>query len=107
MTILGPVFWYDLIRNGRRTRYVVFRCLYVLLLFLVFWMIYRQYAGQVRLLGRAGTVSQADLAAFGERFFGYFLLLQYAVLLVVTPVYVASAIAEEKQRGTLEYALTT
>src|SRR4051812_5765561 len=107
MTVLGPVFWYDLIRNGRRTRYLVLRCVYVLLLLFAFWLIYQEYSRQLRSQGIGGGrgFSQADMAVFGEQFFGYFLLIQYAVLILVTPAYVVSAIAEEKQRRTLEFML--
>lgn len=109
MMVLGPVFWYDLIRNGRRTRYLVLRCLYVALLLFAFWLIYQEYGMQLHAQGVGGRngFSQADMAVFGERFFGYFLVIQYAILILVTPAYVASAIAEEKQRKTLEFMLTT
>src|SRR6516165_4368090 len=39
LKLLGPVFFYDLIRTARRGRYVLLRCGYAgLLAFVLFWM---------------------------------------------------------------------
>jgi ABC-type transport system involved in multi-copper enzyme maturation permease subunit len=47
------------------------------------------------------------LSAFAELFFYFFMLSQFIVLVLITPAYVGDAIAEEKERRTLDYLLTT
>jgi ABC-type transport system involved in multi-copper enzyme maturation permease subunit len=103
--LFGPVLPYDMIRMARRSRYLVMRCFYIMILLAVLYIVYQSFAWTVSTMGSRMTA--AELAQFGESFFGYFLLTQYIVILLITPAYVAGAIAEEKQRKTLEYMLAT
>ena len=57
--------------------------------------------------GGRGTVSPVKLAEFATNFFYAFQALQYLVVVVLTPAYVAGCIADEKDRKTLEFLLTT
>ncbi len=46
-------------------------------------------------------------ALFAEMFFSVFMMVQLALVTLLTPAYVAGAIAEEKERKTLEFMLAT
>ena len=103
--VLGPVFFYEMVRTGRRTRYFVLRTLYsILLAFLVlnfFSMFATNYGGGVQ---RGSIRESADIAS------GYFLTVtwvQFVVLCLVTPAYVAGSISQEKEKKTLEFVLAT
>jgi ABC-type transport system involved in multi-copper enzyme maturation permease subunit len=103
LKLFGPVLFYDLIRSARRSRYVWLRCLYAASLIFILYLDYRQL-----FIGPAARgVSRQTMAAFAEQFFFKFALLQFGVVVVLTPIYSASAIAEEKERKTLEFLLAT
>jgi len=120
--MLGPVFEADLRRNSRRPRLIVLRTFLVILLLLFLWLAYESslgegssYSGTRNYTFRGGSTlvptalerRTAQLAEFGSKFAGFYVLIQFVFLVLVGPAYVASAIAEEKQRGTLEYLLAT
>jgi ABC-type transport system involved in multi-copper enzyme maturation permease subunit len=110
--LLGPVLSCELLRCGRRERYVLFRCLYAaVLLGVLGWAYLSWFAGRgdsVRdLLWVEGVLSPTDLPKFAGRFFTAFLTAQLVVVLLLTPVYVAGAVAEERERRTLEFLLAT
>lgn len=100
MKLLGPVLWYDLIRMVRRTRSFVLRCLYPLLLLGILFLMYENQLMR-------GQVPPARLAQFAESFFTVFMIVQFALILFLTPAYTAGTIADEKQRGTLEFLMAT
>lgn len=103
MHLFGPVLRYDLVCTARRARYFVMRFFYALLLFLALYVFYI-----TRLKGvTAEKVAQKLLIDFAELFSYVYLLIQYLLVVIMTPAYVGSAIAEEKERRTLEYLLTT
>jgi ABC-type transport system involved in multi-copper enzyme maturation permease subunit len=101
--LFGPVLFYDLITAARRGRYVLLRCGYALALLLV---LYTAYAGLGE-TGRMGRLTASDIARFGESFFSIFMLAQFAAVVLFTPAYCGGAIADEKDRQTLEYLLAT
>jgi ABC-type transport system involved in multi-copper enzyme maturation permease subunit len=109
-SLLGPVFFYDLVRTSRQGRHIVLRCAYaVLLLSVLFVIYYNRFGGRVQPLDLFGAVSisKNELPNLVAAFFSGFLGAQMAVVFVLTPVYVAGAIAEERERRTLEFLLTT
>jgi ABC-type transport system involved in multi-copper enzyme maturation permease subunit len=98
--LVGPIMFYDVLRSGRRGRYILMRSAYAgLLLFLLV----SQWLGYTREFGRS-RVAEAQLA---QGFFQMLMVTQLAAVLVLTPVYVAGAIADEKNRGTLDDLLAT
>jgi ABC-type transport system involved in multi-copper enzyme maturation permease subunit len=107
--LLGPLFYYDLIRLARRGRIILPRCAYGLLLLVGLFLAYH---GR---FGNPGPVSPApgvqidprQMARFAEHYFLVVLILQAAAVLVLTPAYLAGAIAEEKEQQTLELLFTT
>src|SRR5262249_47251743 len=133
-TFFSPVLIYNLIRTGRRGRYVLLRCLYALVLLVILGSVYVQNsASNIRplpnyrlrvgssfyvagsttyMLGSTtfedyGAARRAELARFAEAFFSTFILVQLLAVVVLTPAYTAGTIAEEKDRKTLEFLLAT
>lgn len=120
--LLGPVFYYDLLRHSRKGRNLLLRCLFVLLLFGLLALTYYTYGEllQANIQARQAwsqlppaqkmllpPVRQLDTSAFGETFFSYYFVVQYVVIVLITPAMVAGAITEEKQRQTIEYLFTS
>lgn len=109
----GTLLVYDLVRAARRGRHASLRCIYAtLLLGCLFWSytswVYRPRGTVGPAAGVAGPQVQArQMARFATSFFGTFLGVQFAAVLIFTPVFVASAITEEKERRTLEFLFTT
>lgn len=103
MHLFGPVLRYDLVRTSRRARYFAMRFFFALLLFLTLYVFYVQKLGSIT-VERAARQALIDFAEL----FGYaYLIIQYLLVLLLTPAYVGSAIAEEKEKRTLEYLLAT
>lgn len=103
--LFGPVLFYDMLQVGRRSRYIFFRTLYTIFLGLVlawvWWLWYLSYAWDGK------GVPALRMAEFTESFFFTFMVVQLVLVVVLTPVYVAGCIAEEKDRKTLEFLLAT
>lgn len=107
LRLFGPVLFYDLVRLGRRSRYIVLRCLYIgFLLLLLFW-VYSMWDLESRYQYGRSTPRANEMARFAESFFFTLMTVQLAVVLILTPAYLAGAIAEEKDRKTLEFMLAT
>jgi ABC-type transport system involved in multi-copper enzyme maturation permease subunit len=107
LRLFGPVLFYDLLRMTRRSRYFMLRCFYASLLVALFYWLYVRWSSMHvnRFLPLA--LQKRDLAEFAEMFFNAFMALQFLAVAVLTPVYVAGSIAEEKGRRTLEFVLAT
>lgn len=130
--VLGPVLLYDLVTNARRGRYVLFRTLYAAVLLAVLWVVYHEQSSRPAVnvpvgfaknpggqwapifsgLGPGPVVAFAvprstELARFAESFFAAFIAVQLAAVLLFTPAVTAGAVAEEKERRTLDDLLTT
>jgi ABC-type transport system involved in multi-copper enzyme maturation permease subunit len=103
--LFGPVFFYDLVRTTRRGRSFLLRCAYVAALLVALFLLYSRWAGG-DLLGEA-RVPRDQLAGFAESFFTTFLVVQLAAVFLLTPAYTGPAIAEEKERRTLEHLLAS
>jgi ABC-type transport system involved in multi-copper enzyme maturation permease subunit len=101
IALLGPVLFYDLVTSSRRVRYILLRCLYAGALLLVLSMAYSQFQLRSRIF--AGK----DLAKFAETFFHVFMIVQFVAVGLLTPAFCAGAIAEEKERHTMEFLLAT
>jgi ABC-type transport system involved in multi-copper enzyme maturation permease subunit len=100
LLLFGPVFFYDMVRSARRGRYILLRCAYACLLLLVlFWVFTTAF--------RYHDNSLQTMSQLAESYFESIMLVQLLAVLLLTPVYVAGAIADEKERRTLEYLLAT
>jgi ABC-type transport system involved in multi-copper enzyme maturation permease subunit len=107
LRLFGPVLFYDLVRSGRRARYFVLRCLYALGLFLLLLWVYSLWEASNPGRDRSvGDQSQAQVQLAEQVFLAY-AVAQFVAVCVLTPAYVAGAVAEEKERRTLEFLLAT
>jgi ABC-type transport system involved in multi-copper enzyme maturation permease subunit len=108
---VGPMFFYDLMRLARRGRSTLLRCTYALLLLGCLYLIYMNRfpieAAFQNLFRLRPKMRLEDLAEFAGTFATGIFALQSAAVLVLTPAYVSGAIAEEKERRTLELLFTT
>src|ERR1043165_5951565 len=102
--LFGPVLFYDMVRTARRSRYSIIRILYGGTLFFIlcymFLLLFLNTRNRLHL-------QQREIAVLAEMFFATFMLLQLGMVILLTPAYVAGAIAEEKDRKTLEFLLAT
>jgi ABC-type transport system involved in multi-copper enzyme maturation permease subunit len=103
LTLFGPVLFYDLVSVARRGRYALLRGIYGLAMLLTLFVVYRNYE---QALGPAG-VNTSGMADFAQAFFFTFISVQFLAVLLLTPAYTAGAIAEEKDRQTLEFLLAS
>jgi ABC-type transport system involved in multi-copper enzyme maturation permease subunit len=105
----GPVFFYDLVRSSHRGEQVGHRCLYAILLICVlagvYWSWFPNLGIEHLMRSRSMTVSQR--ARLAGSFFTSFMTAQFAIVFLITPLYTASAIAEQKERRTLDFLLLT
>lgn len=108
----GPMLVYDLVRTTRRGQAIGHRCFYAVVILVTFFLVYWSWAPTEdwRTLFwepmRLGVMPE-ETARFANHFFNVFMVVQLGVLLLVTPIYTATAVAEEKERRTLEFILTT
>ena len=103
--LFGPVLFYDLIRLARRGRYALLRCLYALFLLLMLYSVYSSH--RMAIVAGGGRLRASDMASLAESFFSVFMVAQFLAVGLLTPVYVAGAVCEEKERRTLEFLLAT
>jgi ABC-type transport system involved in multi-copper enzyme maturation permease subunit len=130
LPLSSPVFYYDLIRSARAGRQTLWRILYASALLLMILLLYLQWFpenvqrtyrdpyGVHRTLNETSrpgilaifdpaAVPPAYLSRMAEAFFIRFLIVQLAVVFVLTPACTAPALADEKDRRTLEFLFTT
>jgi ABC-type transport system involved in multi-copper enzyme maturation permease subunit len=102
----GPVFNAELITTSRRARYYVLRSAYGLLLLFFIW---ESNSSMLEPLatdpGRELTIQ--EMSRLGWVLFATFLSTQAICVLVLTPALVAGVIADERQRKTLDYLLSS
>jgi ABC-type transport system involved in multi-copper enzyme maturation permease subunit len=105
----GPVFFYDLVRSSRRGEQVGHRCVYALLLVGVLATVYLSWFPNQALtyLLHSTSMTLGARARFAASFFTSFMSAQLVVVFLITPLYTASAIAEQKERRTLDFLLIT
>ena len=111
VSLVGPIFWYDLARLARRNRTALLRFVYGL--FLMAWLYVALSASfpgysHYRMWFQPGPrVSPSVMAGFAINAVAAVVGVQGAAVFVVTPAYLANAIAEESESGTLELLFTT
>jgi ABC-type transport system involved in multi-copper enzyme maturation permease subunit len=111
LALVGPLFFYDVVRLARRGRSTLLRCTYALLLLMGLYVVFTQhFPGEdpFALTPDPHSVMPIqEMARFAQTFVTTFLVLQSVAVLVLTPAYLAGAIAEEKDRRTLDLLFTT
>ena len=107
---VGPLFFYDMARLARQGRTNLLRSFYAFgLLGLLCFLVFDSFPTQSRhlLSGQDFSLSISQWASFSRQFAVAFLSVQSLAILLLTPAYLGSAIAEEKERGTAPLLLTT
>ena len=102
--LLGPVFNAELLTTARRARYYVIRLLYGLI---ILFQVYLSYQGNLWRYAPGQQLPINELAEFGRQIFDAFSVLQLVVVVLLTPALVGGTIADERQRKTLHYLLTS
>jgi ABC-type transport system involved in multi-copper enzyme maturation permease subunit len=99
--MIGPVFTREAIAAPRRTRWYITRAVYVAVLLLLICTAWLVLAGTqvVRNIG--------DMARFGTLLFQILAPLQLALAMFFAALLTASAVAQEKDRGTFDLLLLT
>jgi ABC-type transport system involved in multi-copper enzyme maturation permease subunit len=110
--LFGPVFLFDLVRSTRRSNFALLRSGYAAAILLVLFAVYSVYvesrAGSLwETLWSPSSVPFRQITRFSETFFYTFAGVQFAAIVLLTPVCTAGAIAEEKELRTLEFLLAT
>jgi ABC-type Na+ efflux pump permease subunit len=106
LSLLGPLFMFDLLRTTRRSRYLLLRVYCYFVLVLLFCVVVTWTSG-TRVNLRVNLRSTHRAAQTAENVFYFFLLSHLALSGLFTPGYVASALTEEKERNTLEALMAT
>jgi ABC-type transport system involved in multi-copper enzyme maturation permease subunit len=108
--LFGPILFYDLVSTARRGRQVIVRCAYIAALLVMLFLLYAEWFGRggdlISLLSTE-RIDRNQVTAFNDSFFQKFMAVQYLVIVLLTPGITAGAVAEEKERRTLEYLLAT
>lgn len=101
--MLGPVFYYDLVRQSRRHFVPIARVLYLFGLYAVLLMGGLNWSHN----SSGAPLPQGSIARFLEQFFSAFLTVQFLVVAALTPALTAGAISEEKESQTLPFLLAS
>jgi len=97
--MLGPHFYYDLIRLARKNSTLFLRCGYLLALLFGWWFVYED---------RIGTRYHfLEFERLATKYTNALLILQYTLIVLLTPMYLAGTVMEEKENRTLELLYQT
>lgn len=92
----GPLFWWELRRESRKGVGYFPRTVYTAGLLLVLYLV----------MGRT-EITQKRISYLCDSCASYYIMLQYLAVFLLTPIYVAGAIIEDRQQRTLSLLLTT
>lgn len=106
LKLFGPVLFYDMVRSGRRGRFILIRVVYACLLFFFLFFIFQSHRNIYR-RHYSDVISPQRAARLAQDYFEMFMATQLIAVFLLTPAYVAGAIADEKNRRTLEFLLAT
>src|SRR5262249_3938132 len=108
---VGPLFWYELRRSARRGRESWMRCIYGSFLLVGLFLVYaNSLAGHGYNpweIFEGASLPRSEMPDFANSCFVALMTSQLIAVVLLTPAYTAGAIAEEKERQTLELLLTT
>jgi ABC-type transport system involved in multi-copper enzyme maturation permease subunit len=105
---VGPLFGWELLRLGRRGTPTAVRVVVAMLLLAVLWVVYQsRFPSFERISWRDHTAIGNELTQFAEAFALVFMQAQLALIVLLTPIFVAGGIVEEQDRKTLEFLLAT
>jgi ABC-type transport system involved in multi-copper enzyme maturation permease subunit len=98
---VGPLLPFEIVRLARQRRAMVLRCVYILGLLAVLYAVFPASAQ----LSLAKGEHPGELNHFAAKFSQVFLFAQAVLILFITPIYLAGAITEEKEKRTLDFLL--
>jgi ABC-type transport system involved in multi-copper enzyme maturation permease subunit len=103
--LFGPVFFYETMRLSRRGRLFGLRIAYAGTLLVLIFLTYQQHMERFGL--HEGpferiAMDPREIAKLATAIFSAFMIAQTIAVFLLTPVFTATAIVEEKERGTLE-----
>jgi ABC-type transport system involved in multi-copper enzyme maturation permease subunit len=101
--VIGPVLYQEMLLASRRTRQYVFRWIYAGWMTFQFLGLAFIYFMQTVFLPESTDLTVPVCSVITR----VFVLQQFILLILTTPVFVAGAVTDEKTRGTLQYLLTT
>jgi ABC-type transport system involved in multi-copper enzyme maturation permease subunit len=108
--LLGPLFFYDLVRTARRNRLIPIRCVYAtaLMVLLIYYgsMFASGFENGEDLLNPE-SLPPNRLAKVANAFYSIFILVQFIGVFALAPIFTAGAIVEEKEKRTYDLLLTT
>jgi ABC-type transport system involved in multi-copper enzyme maturation permease subunit len=109
--MVGPLFFYDIIRTARRNRVIPLRCFYGIGLTAALFGFYVSWFGlpkeDWREVFHQPDVARARLPEFSQSFSNVFLFGQLGIVALVTPLFTAGAVVDERERRTLDLLVTT
>ena len=109
--LFGPVLWYDLVRTSRQGRAFLLRAAYLLVLLFVFLLLYAEWMGGADgpwgLLTGSMRIAREDEKRFASSVFELFFAVQLGAVFLLTPAFTAAAVADEREKGTLDHLLAT
>jgi ABC-type transport system involved in multi-copper enzyme maturation permease subunit len=97
----GPVFYTELLTTARRARYYWLRFLYCSILFLSIWGTYQSISWD------PDAMSIGRIGSFASTIFTTIATVQMLAVIALAPALVAGTIADESQRKTLHYLLSS
>jgi ABC-type transport system involved in multi-copper enzyme maturation permease subunit len=104
---LGPLFWHELVRLARRGVQPRLRAVYAGLLLVGLLVIYLRVFSNTDplalLFDSSLQLPQDEKSTFTETFTYVYFLVQLIAVSLITPVYAGGAIAEEKDRKSLDF----
>jgi ABC-type transport system involved in multi-copper enzyme maturation permease subunit len=109
-SLVGPLFYHDLVRQARRGRIVLLRCAYAVLLFgalryaFASRFPFQDVSSEFQPLSAVASTRELDL--LGWRFVLSVLAFQTVAIFFVTPACVAGTFVEERNRKTFDALLT-
>lgn len=107
-SLFGPVLYSDLVRSARRGRMTLLRCLYALaMLGMLFAFYCKWFLPQNGGSWLNPSIPPDEQARFAEAFFQALAVVQYVAAVLLTPVCTAGALADEKERTTLDFLLAS
>ncbi len=108
-SLVGPVFWYELVALARRGQQPRLRGLLAVLLLVGLLIAYlSEFPGRAaEALTGSEPLTRTQAGAFAHAFMIAVLVVQLVVVMLITPALVGGAIAEEKERKTLDHLLSS
>ena len=105
VSLFGPVLAYDVLRAGRKKWNVYARVAYAIVLTIIFVFTYVTWYSFATRFG--GSVQPKHMSRLAENYFIAYMVVQFILVCLLTPAAVGGAVADEKERRTLEFLLAT